>query len=319
MRFFKACKSHTPPLAAITRRVCPFACPRYHVDSFREGILLQETSGGAAAQLAATFRAMKDHGVGRTEGLCRALGVDVRQQEDAQEFKGLLFGALDSSLAPQHAKALSAPFQGVILNALRGLDAPFEKSWKEPFSDLALEATSGSVSKALDKYFQEEVMEGPNAVSAKGLEGKHRASKTVALLEPPEVLCLQLKRFAYGPRGLTKVHAAVAFDEVLDLTPHLARPRPEPGPPAGARAQYRLHAVLVHTGSASTGHYFAFVRRASGWVRCDDTRVSSASWAEVRREGQGGSVGPAGSSAYLLQYVRTDAETSLISTGGPGP
>ena len=105
--------------------------------------------------------------------------------------------------------------------------------------------------------------------------------------------------------------------------------------PALQQCAYRLHAVLVHEGQASSGHYWAFLRlppspaelepetglgetetgETEGWLKFNDVQVSPCGWADVVRDAYGGS-GLA--SAYCLFYV-ADEELQRIYHGIPAP
>ncbi|XP_077985694.1 ubiquitin carboxyl-terminal hydrolase 25-like isoform X2 [Glandiceps talaboti] len=65
---------------------------------------------------------------------------------------------------------------------------------------------------------------------------------------------------------------------------------------------YALHAVLVHEGQASAGHYWAYVRdhTHNKWLKFNDIAVVEVSWEELQRESVGGS---GNASAYCLMYV----------------
>jgi len=63
--------------------------------------------------------------------------------------------------------------------------------------------------------------------------------------------------------------AQVSVPEVLDMSTYL----PEAG-------RYRLSAAIRHEGSRESGHYTCFVRIASEWMFCNDTRVEIGNPAE---------------------------------------
>ena len=65
---------------------------------------------------------------------------------------------------------------------------------------------------------------------------------------------------------------------------------------------YRLHAVLVHEGQASGGHYWAFIQDPNQhrWCKFNDITVSEVTWDEVSRESMGGYRHV---SAYCLMYI----------------
>ncbi len=64
--------------------------------------------------------------------------------------------------------------------------------------------------------------------------------------------------------------------------------------------------MLVHSGGAYGGHYFAFISNGKEWYRFDDSTVSKVSRFEMRKYGNFDKV-VSGANAYLLFYrdVRT--------------
>ncbi|XP_072140017.1 ubiquitin carboxyl-terminal hydrolase 28 isoform X4 [Mobula birostris] len=82
---------------------------------------------------------------------------------------------------------------------------------------------------------------------------------------------------------------------------------------------YRLHAVLVHEGQASAGHYWAYIYDHSKkiWLKYNDVSVSVSSWEELQRDSYGGS---RNASAYCLMYINDNlpqliAEDTDVETG----
>ena len=93
---------------------------------------------------------------------------------------------------------------------------------------------------------------------------------------------------------------------------------PAAAPPAEDDDPYVLHAVVVHVGGGTGGHYYAYVdpNLDGRWVKFDDDRVSSVDAAIVRAEASGGHLGGGASvGAYLLQYVRKSDAGSLGLAG----
>ncbi|XP_038065306.1 ubiquitin carboxyl-terminal hydrolase 25-like isoform X2 [Patiria miniata] len=66
--------------------------------------------------------------------------------------------------------------------------------------------------------------------------------------------------------------------------------------------EYQLHAVLVHEGQASAGHYWAYVldHQRNVWLKFNDISVTEVAWGDLERESVGGS---GNTSAYCLMYV----------------
>lgn len=106
--------------------------------------------------------------------------------------------------------------------------------------------------------------------------------------------------------------------------------------------KYRLFAVLVHSGAASSGHYLTYIRTfprhgaselsapvmfesnetapsttetdKGGWTRFDDMNVKEATISDVKNDSEGGDTSH--NSAYGLVYISNDLEHE-IESGGP--
>ncbi|XP_061658298.1 ubiquitin carboxyl-terminal hydrolase 28 isoform X4 [Syngnathoides biaculeatus] len=87
---------------------------------------------------------------------------------------------------------------------------------------------------------------------------------------------------------------------------------------------YRLHAVLVHEGQASAGHYWAYIYNHANrrWMKYNDISITESSWEELERDSFGGMTN---ASAYCLMYIDdrlphlitedTDDETGQVLHG----
>ncbi|XP_037543742.1 ubiquitin carboxyl-terminal hydrolase 28 isoform X2 [Nematolebias whitei] len=87
---------------------------------------------------------------------------------------------------------------------------------------------------------------------------------------------------------------------------------------------YRLHAVLVHEGQASAGHYWAYIYDHANqrWMKYNDVIITESSWDELERDSFGGMTN---ASAYCLMYIDdrlpqlitedTDDETGQVLHG----
>lgn len=72
--------------------------------------------------------------------------------------------------------------------------------------------------------------------------------------------------------------------------------------PSRPQVPYRLHAVLVHEGQASAGHYWAYIydHAHQRWMKYNDISISESSWDELERDSFGGMTN---ASAYCLMYI----------------
>ncbi|KAG0228549.1 ubiquitin-specific protease doa4 [Actinomortierella wolfii] len=151
----------------------------------------------------------------------------------------------------------------------------------------------------LDAFIEPEVMEGDNAWHCPRCKKPRKAIKQLTISKLPDVLLIQLKRFASDGPFKNKIKAKVDYPIAnLDLTKYLP-PRPSPNvpppppirpeqggngalvapplpPPPTPPALYDLYAVSNHSGEVSNGHYTACVRGETSehWTNFDDTRVS---------------------------------------------
>merc|ERR1711964_475931 len=103
-------------------------------------------------------------------------------------------------------------------------------------------------------------------------------------------LVIHLKRF-FGP--IEKVETFVDAPLELDLGRWLRDPAPECG------AQYKLFAVVNHSGSLTSGHYTAYGRIGEGasrhWYSFNDRSVTRVEESDVISK-----------AAYILFYERCD-------------
>eukprot|EP00887_Chlorella_sp_A99_P006830 scaffold2.g6830.t1 len=167
----------------------------------------------------------------------------------------------------------------------------YESNTFDPCIDLSLEINhANTLHKALQRFTQREVLDGANKYKCPRQGKGVRAVKRLTVDTPPNVLMVQLKRFEFSFSG-HKISKKVEFEVELDLTPYLSAPAAAGAP----HPLYDLYAVLVHAGhSVHSGHYYAYVRGASGlWYICDDAQVSQVSERVVLAQ-----------KAYILFYIR---------------
>lgn len=228
----------------------------------------------------------------------------VGRQEDAHEFLRLLLESMQSSCvrkARSNGKTLDFQqtimhqvFGGMLRSRVACGQCQYRSDTFQPFLDLSLEVSNGisSIDHALKHYTMVETLDAANAWRCSGCKQKTRAKKSLKVLEAPNVLILQLKRFSmmHG-----KIHKRIDIREHLDLTSSKATAMK-------MSAKYRLHAVLVHSGgSMHSGHYFSYVRDPAGnWHEMNDEFVRWVSIKEVLAQ-----------QAYMLFYTKVLPENKV--------
>nr|XP_027190650.1 ubiquitin carboxyl-terminal hydrolase 25 isoform X2 [Cicer arietinum] len=146
------------------------------------------------------------------------------------------------------------------------------------------------------KFFQPEVLDGNNKYKCDGCKKLVVAKKQMSILQAPNVLVIQLKRFEGILGG--KIDKAVGFEEVLVLSSFMCKASQDPQP------EYKLFGTIVHSGySPESGHYYAYIKDAMGrWYCCDDSCVTVATLQEVLSE-----------KVYILFFSRTNQRSSSVS------
>ncbi|TPX44874.1 hypothetical protein SeMB42_g03364 [Synchytrium endobioticum] len=164
-------------------------------------------------------------------------------------------------------------------------------------SSVSVPYKSGAVTldDCLATFHQEETLEASDAWHCPQCNAKRRATKQLSIQKLPAILLVHLKRFSFsGMRG-RKVDTLVHFPlEKLDLGQYTA----------GASAAFDLVAVSNHIGSASGGHYTAYVQRTfrgcREWYLFDDARVAKVDASSIVSR-----------DAYILFYVRRAEKACL--------
>lgn len=148
---------------------------------------------------------------------------------------------------------------------LRSLESEHASAVEEDMSSLPVPIErGGSLQAVLDRAFAPFIMEGANRWQPAGCGRPLRARTHVRIRTPPPVLVMELKRFAFDVRSAARVKVGTRFEFpwALDLGPYLSKADDEAGE-AGA-ALYALRGVVLHSGTASSGHYISLVRCDAG-------------------------------------------------------
>ena len=107
-------------------------------------------------------------------------------------------------------------------------------------------------------------------------------SRSQVITGPPDILCIQLRRFINQtlPNGtvvLRKINQRVSFGARIDLSQYLEDQRL-----GSLTLQYRLVAVVHQIGSLTAGHYITVARGPNGfWREMDDATVTRAALSDA--------------------------------------
>ncbi|CAI9289458.1 unnamed protein product [Lactuca saligna] len=221
------------------------------------------------------------------------------RQEDAQEFLSFVMHQMHDELLKLEGEGCN--FNGGKVSLVSSVsDEDDDESWETvgPKNKTAITRTQSFIPSKLSEIFggqlksvvkarAPETLEGYRASSA-GKAELVSASKSVKILELPEIIILHLMRFSYGSQGSTKLLKPIHFPLHLTLNRDLL----VLSSPEGRR--YELVATITHHGREPwKGHYSADVlHETSGkWLRYDDASVVAISTNKVLHD-----------QAYVLFY-----------------
>lgn len=233
------------------------------------------------------------------------------RQEDAHEFLvHLRDKMIQQYLQSSHQKVdeklkettpTHAIFGGRLVSTVTCSNCGYQSDTGEVFLGLGLDVRhSETVQQSLNRLCKKETLSGTNAYKCEKCKRSVAATKQFRIDTTPNTLVLHLKRFQFG--GFTgKLKNQVKYPERLDLCNWTKNKEASP---------YKLHAVLVHAGSsAQCGHYYCFVRSATGaWHCMNDTSVTTCSLQRVLN-----------AEAYMLFYTRTTGSEASAPSSSQVP
>jgi len=197
-------------------------------------------------------------------------------------------------------------FGGYLRSQVQCTICGFRSNTYDPFLNLSLEiSTAKSISAAFTDFTRKETLDTANKWKCDGCKKSVCATKQLTCFRPPLSLCIQLKRFSFhfpgkgmrSRQGGSKIQKRVEFPPLLEL------PLSD-----GRKCDYELTGIVIHVGgSATSGHYTAYVRRPSSlgshnWYKCDDSSIKSVSEKTVLDQ-----------NAYILFYCRKIVELEIPS------
>ncbi|XP_061599210.1 ubiquitin carboxyl-terminal hydrolase 47 isoform X4 [Cololabis saira] len=257
-----------------------------------------------------------------TTDVTRSFGWDSSeawQQHDVQELCRVMFDALEQKWKQtEQADLINQLYQGKLKDYVRCLECGYE-SWRiDTYLDIPLvirpfgaSQAYGSVVEALQAFIQPETLDGPNQYFCERCKKKCDARKGLRFLHFPYLLTLQLKRFDfdYTTMHRIKLNDRMTFPEELDMSPFI-------DVEDESLLTFELFSVMVHSGSAAGGHYYACIKSFSDgqWYSFNDQHVSKITQDDIRKT-HGGSSGSRGyfsgafassTNAYMLIYRLKD-------------
>ncbi|EFC38903.1 predicted protein [Naegleria gruberi] len=246
-----------------------------------------------------------------TRPFCRVYKVDGRPvecstQHDANEFFNLFMDCVEEALKfYKKDYLLRDVYGGSLLHQIIYEENISERP--ENFNIISLEVKNKrNIMESLELYCQGEMLEGNNQYFSDKLDRHVDALKRTLIKDLPNVLILHLKRFDFDFSLMVnrKINDRVEFPHLLNMEPYTVEGMerkenrgiydiPPPHRPDDYY-QYKLVGVLVHSGSADSGHYYSFImdrkNEEEKWYEFNDEEINPFDLNRMEMECFGGLV-----------------------------
>ncbi|KAF5521773.1 Ubiquitin carboxyl-terminal hydrolase 34 [Colletotrichum aenigma] len=248
--------------------------------------------------------------------------IDVHNQMDVDEFYNLLFDRWEGQLnTVEEKQALRSFYGGQLVQQVASKECDHISERLEPFSAIQCDIKGKlNLQDSLQAYVDGEIMQGDNKYKCSSCDRHVDAVKRACLKDIPDNLIFHLKRFDFNLRTLmrSKINDYFSFPTKIDMRPytidHLGSPSD-----SGEEDMFELVGVLVHAGTAESGHYYSYIRErptgasSEAWFEFNDDVVSPWNPADLEKSTFGGPEVPFDNgvsydktySAYMLFYQRS--------------
>ncbi|RDA84248.1 hypothetical protein CP532_1981 [Ophiocordyceps camponoti-leonardi (nom. inval.)] len=199
--------------------------------------------------------------------------IDIHNQMDVDEFYSLLFDRWEGELPqPDDKRTLRSFYGGQLVQQVKSKECEHISERLEPFAAIQCDIKGKStLRESLQAYVDGEIMEGDN---------KYKCS-TACLKDVPDNVIFHLKRFDFNLRTLqrSKINDYFSFSTTIDLRPYTIEHLDEASP-AAEEDLFELVGILVHSGTAESGHYYSYIKERpssagrESWVEFNDDMVT---------------------------------------------
>ncbi|KAN0015309.1 hypothetical protein ACTFIU_008036 [Dictyostelium citrinum] len=269
--------------------------------------------------------------------------INTSIQMDADEFFNMLFDKLENTLksTPQE-KLLKDFFGGSSVNQFISQECNHVSEREEPFYTISVEVKNKKeIQESLQLFVESETLDGDNKYFCSSCSQKVKALMRRCIKDLPNTLIIHNKRFEFDLDLMkrTKLNDALRFPMTIDMEPYTkeylerkeamekAKEKGEQIPEAAplhppSYYQYELAGILVHTGTADSGHYYSYIKEREPicegqprrWILFNDQATEVFNPEDISKACFGGyddqskgnfRAGPRVNNAYMLFYERS--------------
>ena len=214
--------------------------------------------------------------------------VNLREQQDAVEFCLRLIELVDDALkALGYEQKLTKVLSGVFSDQKICKTCPCRYSKDQPFTVVNVDVKNfNNLQDSLQEYCKGELLDGSNAYYCERCDKKVDTIKRLCIRRLPPILVIQLKRFDYDYERecAIKFNDYFEFPRELDMAPYTVAGLSKIEGEAidydqsdlenADSTEYTLRGMVVHSGQASGGHYYSYIKHGDTWFKFDDGDVN---------------------------------------------
>ncbi|KAK6501624.1 hypothetical protein TWF481_009459 [Arthrobotrys musiformis] len=213
--------------------------------------------------------------------------IDVGIQMDVEEFYNLLCDRVESQIvSPDSKKDFRGFFGGTFVQQVKSMECEHVSEREESFSAIQCDIKGKkNLQESLRAFVEGETLNGDNKYSCTNCNKHVDAVKRTCLKQIPNQVIFHLKRFEFDMRTMSrsKINDVFEFPTRIDLHPYsidaINGSQQEDMCP---QDEFELVGVLVHSGTAETGHYYSYIKDREGktiegvpmWFEFNDADVS---------------------------------------------
>jgi ubiquitin carboxyl-terminal hydrolase 9/24 len=252
--------------------------------------------------------------------------MNVLEQMDVDEFYNLLMDRLEPYMKQtKYEKLFKYHFAGQTANELICKGCPHSSEKHETYTSIILQVKNKrSILESLEEYINGEMLEGDNAYFCEKCSKKVNTLRRQCIKKLPRVLVLVLKRFDFDYDEMVKfkVNDYCEFPFELDMKPYTQEylqskenENAEVKFKSDDSYKYNLRGVIIHTGTADSGHYYSIINNEKKWYEFNDVHVTEYDIEDLPNEAYGGvnqttddKKKEKSTNAYVLFYTREGGE-----------
>ncbi|KAK9245018.1 hypothetical protein V1506DRAFT_560668 [Lipomyces tetrasporus] len=213
--------------------------------------------------------------------------IDITVQMDVDEFYNLLLDRIEGQISdPTKKSEVRNCYGGSLLTQIKSKECNHVSERTEPFSAIQCDIKGKhNLTESLNSYVDGETMEGDNKYWCSQCSAHVEAEKRICLKDVPNHLIFHLKRFDFDLQTMqrSKINQHFEFPMEIDIEPftfsHFSQD-PDVSASESDNDKFRLVGILVHSGTAESGHYYSYILNKSAtsekyrWIEFNDAEVS---------------------------------------------